>query len=359
MKLTFFTGITFYKWIKFLNNKEIKLSSRYFFNYVWITILSIINQIILVPEKTFFNVKNKQKPKDPIFILGLWRSGTTLLHFLLNKDEKFCAPNNFQCIFPHTFNVMEKLLPINAAKVSAPRPQDNMEVKIDSPCEDEVALCSLVPDFALYNYFSFSKDKEYFLRFLDFNECEDNIVNQWLNAHKSFHYKISNYFKNKRIIYKSPAHTARIRQLIKIYPNASFIFISRHPLNFFQSSINGIEKLSEIIMPLQKIELKNLQEMIFTNCKQIINRMNEDLDLIPKENFCSLKYEDLVSYPIDALYKIHDEIGLGAFNKSQDDLKNYLRSIKDYKTNKYRPYTADIKDRILKEFQSYIKKWEY
>ena len=76
--------------------------------------------------------------------------------------------NNFQCIFPHTFNVMEKFLPINAAKGSAPRPQDNMEVKIDSPCEDEVALCSLIPDFALYNYFSFSKDKEYFLRFLDF-----------------------------------------------------------------------------------------------------------------------------------------------------------------------------------------------
>ena len=87
--------------------------------------------------------------------------------------------------------------------------------------------------------------------------------------------------------------------------------------------------------------------------------MNEDLDLIPKENFCSVKYEDLVSYPIDTLSKIHDEIGLGFFNESQNDLKNYLRSIKDYKTNKYRPYTADIKDRILKEFQSYIKKWEY
>ncbi len=359
MKLTFFTGITFFRWIKFLNNKEIKLSFRYFFNYIWITILSIINQIILIPEKTFFAIKIKSKPKDPIFILGLWRSGTTLLHFLLSKDEKFCAPNNFQCIFPNTFNVMEKLFPINTTKISAPRPQDNIAVNLDSPCEDEVALCSLVPDFALYNYFSFSEDKKYFLRFLDFNDCGDNIVNQWLDAHKNFHYKISHYFKNKRIIYKSPAHTARIKQLIKIYPKASFIFISRHPLNFFQSSINGIEKLSKIILPLQKVDLNDLEEMTFNNCKKIVSRMNEEFDLIPKENFCSVKYEDLVSSPVDTLSKIHDEIKLGTFNKSQNDLNNYLHSIKEYKTNKYRPYTVELKDRILKEFESYIKKWEY
>lgn len=359
MKLTFFTGITFFQWIQFLKKTDIKLSGRYLFNYLFITLLSLFNQIVFIPEKLFFNIQKSPKPKDPIFILGLWRSGTTLLHFLMSKDEKFCSPNNFQCIFPNTFNTMWKLFPFNATKIPAPRPQDNMVIKLDSPCEDEIALCSLVPDLALYNYFSFSKDKEYFLKFLDFDNCGQNIINQWLDGHRKFHYKISNYYNNKRIVYKSPAHTARIKHLIKIYPNASYIYIARHPLNFFQSSINAIEKLSKIILPLQKLDIENLEEMIFTNNKKVLERMNDDLSLIPKENFCSTKYENLVANPIKVLSDVHSEIGLGIFNESQNDLNNYIDSIKDYKTNNYKPYSKEMKNRILKEFESHIKKYEY
>ena len=131
MKLTFFTGITFFQWVKFLKKTDVKLSGRYLFNYLFITLLSLFNQIVFIPEKLFFNIQKSPKPKDPIFILGLWRSGTTLLHFLMSKDEKFCSPNNFQCIFPNTFNTMWKLFPFNATKIPAPRPQDNMVIKLN------------------------------------------------------------------------------------------------------------------------------------------------------------------------------------------------------------------------------------
>ena len=359
MKITFFIGISFSKWLKFLTNKEIQLSIKYLFNYLIITLLSLINQVFFIPEKLFFNIKKNYRPKDPIFILGLWRSGTTLLHFLLSKDEKFCSPNNFQCIFPNTFNTMEKLFPFDVAKISAPRPQDNMTVKLNSPCEDEIALCSLIPDYALYNFFQFTQNKEYFLNFLDFENCEENITTHWLDEHKKFHNKVSHYYNNKRIIYKSPAHTARIKKLITIYPNASFIYIARHPLNFFQSSISSIQKLLKIMLPLQKLDIENLQEMIFTNNKRVLVRLDEDISLIPKENFSSVKYEDLVLAPTKTLSDIYSDLQLGFFNENQIELKRYLESIKGYKTNKYEPYSSRLKNRILKEFDLYIKKWGY
>ncbi|MGH8363598.1 MAG: sulfotransferase [Gammaproteobacteria bacterium] len=38
-----------------------------------------------------------------MFIVGHWRSGTTLLHKLLSLDTAFCAPTFFECCLPRGF----------------------------------------------------------------------------------------------------------------------------------------------------------------------------------------------------------------------------------------------------------------
>jgi len=42
-------------------------------------------------------------PDDPVFVLGLPRSGTTLLHQLLAADPQFLAPDTFQVAHPTSF----------------------------------------------------------------------------------------------------------------------------------------------------------------------------------------------------------------------------------------------------------------
>lgn len=39
----------------------------------------------------------------PLFVLGHWRNGTTLLHNLLTVDQRFAFPNNYQSLFPNSF----------------------------------------------------------------------------------------------------------------------------------------------------------------------------------------------------------------------------------------------------------------
>src|SRR5262249_33511021 len=41
--------------------------------------------------------------RRPIFILGHWRSGTTLLHELLALDDRLLSPTTFQCFNPQRF----------------------------------------------------------------------------------------------------------------------------------------------------------------------------------------------------------------------------------------------------------------
>jgi hypothetical protein len=43
-----------------------------------------------------------------LFILGIWRSGTTHLHNLFAQDDRFAYPTFYQVLYPHTFLTTEK-----------------------------------------------------------------------------------------------------------------------------------------------------------------------------------------------------------------------------------------------------------
>ena len=68
----------------------------------------------------------------PLFILGIWRSGTTHLHNLFAQDDRFAFANNYQVCFPRTFLTMEKLAwevrgPIHASISAARQRGDGSE----------------------------------------------------------------------------------------------------------------------------------------------------------------------------------------------------------------------------------------
>src|SRR5579871_5037380 len=41
-------------------------------------------------------------PEDPVFILGIWRSGTTVLHELVTACTQWATPRTWQCFNPST-----------------------------------------------------------------------------------------------------------------------------------------------------------------------------------------------------------------------------------------------------------------
>ena len=81
---------------------------------------------------------------DPIFIIGHWRTGTTLLHELLWLDGRQRCPTTFECFTPNNFLISETLLkPWSGFTLPRRRPPDNMQMGWDLPQEDEFALCNM------------------------------------------------------------------------------------------------------------------------------------------------------------------------------------------------------------------------
>src|SRR5262249_49299611 len=76
---------------------------------------------------------------DPVFVLGLWRSGTTYLHELLASCPNLIAPATWQCMNASAFRLRTAPPRGNALA----RPMDDLPIDAHSPQEDEFALLAL------------------------------------------------------------------------------------------------------------------------------------------------------------------------------------------------------------------------
>jgi len=81
---------------------------------------------------------------DPLFVVGHWRTGTTLLHELLALDAQHRCPTNYECFVPHHFLISQRWLkPWIRFVLPKNRIADDMPVEWDLPQEDEFGLLAL------------------------------------------------------------------------------------------------------------------------------------------------------------------------------------------------------------------------
>src|ERR1700726_1835135 len=109
-------------------------------------VCSLVNSGGNIVQRLIFGKRVRECVLDaqPIFIIGHWRTGTTLLHELLTLDERHTYPTTYECLEPNHFLLTETffqrwmrfLLPSH-------RPMDNMPAGWERPQEDEFALCML------------------------------------------------------------------------------------------------------------------------------------------------------------------------------------------------------------------------
>jgi len=72
-------------------------------------------------------IAKTQLERPPVFILGHWRSGTTLLHEYLGLDPQFASPTTYQCFAPWHFLLTEGLIArYGNWLLPDRRPMDNM-----------------------------------------------------------------------------------------------------------------------------------------------------------------------------------------------------------------------------------------
>src|SRR5262249_28739134 len=139
-------GCDLFAWLKLLRDNRFAVGLPYLYVAAAVTVVSFGHTAFRFLQEGWYRDRIKRTPirQAPLFVIGHWRSGTTLLHELLVLDERHNCPNTYQCLEPNHF-----LLTEGAVKrflwflVPQHRPMDNMAVGWDRPQEDEFALCMM------------------------------------------------------------------------------------------------------------------------------------------------------------------------------------------------------------------------
>ncbi|HEY1890838.1 MAG TPA: sulfotransferase [Steroidobacteraceae bacterium] len=162
-------------------------------------------------------------PADPVFILGLWRSGTTVLHELVHACGGWVTPQTWQCFNPSTCFMTGP----PAQAVTAKRPMDRGLIATEGPQEDEFALL-LLGEPSIYRGLIDPR------RLLECGGVAWSGDGGSLERWQAF---VGSLGGNGRLLLKSPGHSFRIPTLRRLFPRARFIWIGRHPGEVLASNV--------------------------------------------------------------------------------------------------------------------------
>jgi len=354
----FWDGMNLSGWLGLLVRNRFAIAPHRIGMAIIVFIASINNFFLWAIQTLVFGrrIARTRLKNNPVFVIGHWRSGTTLLHELLVLDHRHTFPDTYACFAPNHFLVSAWLFkPLLKFLLPSRRPMDNMPAGWDRPQEDEFAMCNMgVRSPYLTAVFPNHppQDPEY----LDLEGLPPKALNRW--KRKFFWFLQCLTLRNpKRIVLKSPAHTCRIRVLLELFPKAKFVHIVRDPYVIFPSTLNLWKRLY-VDQGLQSPKYKGLEEYVFRTFERMYQVFERDRHLIGPGQFCEVHYEDLISHPIRQMQRIYEELELGDFNAVRPAIETYMGGQKDYKTNRYQ-LTPENRAEIDRRWEKYLVQYGY
>ncbi|MCH2108076.1 MAG: sulfotransferase [Polyangiaceae bacterium] len=333
------TGVALKNWREILKQNNWHVDREYYHRFAWITGLATLSSTFAAIENARFRqqLEEMEISPTPLFILGHWRTGTTHMHNMLGRDPNHTFSTLYQVLFPDSFLTTGRMGP-KLLKNAVPdkRSYDNVVQNFFESAEDEIGLMKMTGGLSFYGAILFPDRAAEYEKYLDFLEATPAERKRFKDSLQLFIKKIMLATGGKRVVVKSCAHSARIRMILDVFPDAKFIHIHRHPARAFRSMVHMREKVDwENFMHLPKQEFVDQRwEHTATIGGRLYTRLIEDRHLIPKNNLVEIAYKDLVGNELDVLRGIYEQLEIPDWDQFERELTPYLESIQGYKVNK-------------------------
>lgn len=250
--------------------------------FVCLLTIFMINHIFLSLDNLFFDYK-KIKVKNPLFIIGFPRSGTTFLHKIFLKDNEFTTPKLWELIFAPSIlqklffyklsilfknnNIIEKL---NKLFSPITQPLKNIhEINLNNPEEDYLflmpyggcfLLCILFPIKEIWNLSNFD------------HTFPKNQKIRLLNKYKSLVQRHL-YFHGKDKIYlsKNPHFTGFSESIKNTFVNCNIVGCHRDPKKSLPSLLSSMNPGYKLISRNIENDIKQFIKMYNNYYKSLVN----------------------------------------------------------------------------------------
>jgi omega-hydroxy-beta-dihydromenaquinone-9 sulfotransferase len=328
------TGSSLRTWLGLLGRNAGRIHRPSWLLLPLVTALIVGGSVLSLVQRLLMARAVKQRPMagPPLFVLGHWRSGTTLLHELITLDERFAFPSNYECFQPGHFLLTSPLMHRLSGIIGAhKRPMDDMKTTLTSPGEDEAALRNLGA-MSFYNNLIFPSRAADPLSSLDLDSAPPQLLARWKRLFHRYLQEL-NFRHGRPLVLKSPTRTAHVKPLLDLYPQARFVNIIRDPREVHPSAMRMWRSMLKLLC--LEIDARVPEELVFASHRLLHRKLKEALPMIPAGQFYEVRFEDLVRDPMGEMERLYTALDLGDFTSVTPRIEAYFSERAEVRARRY------------------------
>jgi hypothetical protein len=353
--ITVYAGASVPFVIKQLKNHSLDIK------YAGRVIGTIMVSIILEPFRWWEELRWRRRikkikiSKPPVFIIGFWRSGTTLLHNLLSQKPGTAYITTYQTVFPNLLlSHSWWFKPIIGKFWPTHRPFDDVKMGMDLPQEEEIGLANL-QRISFYNFLYFPQDFERFYeQELFMKNLDPEVIDRWKSEYLKLIKKAFLNVKGDLFVSKSPSNMARINVILEMFPDAKFIFIYRDPYKTVESFYRFFHEVLPTVQVQDATEMLT-RERLTRVYADMVRRYRADKQKIVPGNLLEIRFEDFSKNPLENLGKIFEQFHIPGFEDDLPLFKSFMEEGSEYRQNRYEVNDETIS--YVNEYASDIIEW--
>lgn len=291
------------------------------------------NRLLMCADRRRHPEIAAQAVRRPIFVTGLPRTGTTLLHGLLAQDPGNRVPFTWESMFPSP-------PPQRAHRKDDPRlawaeRQIRWFHRLNPDFRRIHALDARLPDECLiitsHSFMSFQFQTSH--RVPSYQAwLETQNLHECYAAHRRFLQHLQWRSPGERWVLKAPAHLFGFRAMFEVYPDAGVVMTHRNPLEVVASLASLHTTLrstfSDDIDPIA-----TGAEATHRWAEGLARAQRErDGGCAPPDRFLDVRYTDLLRDPIASVRRVYDYFALPWSESVETRMRRFLA---DHPKNKY------------------------
>jgi len=305
----------------------------------------------------------KQKIIRPIFIIGLPRTGTTILHDIFAQDPANRAPMTWEVMFPspppesETFESDPRIeacaatFPDIDAMIPGFKAMHPMGATLSQECVTMMGETMCTPLF--HNQFRVPSYQDWVDQEADFRHVYD-FHHQQLQHLQSRH-------QGERWVLKTGAHMWGLEHLLSTYPDARIVFTHRDPVD----SMTSYASLTSLVrtMGSDEIDRKEIAQDWTARLEKAVTHalhVRAERDY-PDAIFYDMHFSDFVADQFDVVEKIYEAFGLPISDEAETRMRAFIDANPKGKhgAHQYTPEEYGVDPKAVRHaFREYIERFQ-
>jgi hypothetical protein len=323
-------------------------------------VISLVKRLRMIEYRKKRREMVEQRIQRPLFILGLPRTGTTILYELLAQDPDHRCPMAWEVEDPvppprrpgrnTDWRVIAAQIKLGLLDWLAPGFKVAHETGALLPQE---CICLFMPHFmseAWPALFRMPTYRSWLLR------SDARSAYAW---HRSFLQHLQVDLRRPRWLLKAPAHLAHVGALLAEYPDAAVIQTHRDPSEVM-ASLSSVELMLRRAFS-DHVDPYEIGRETAMRCSEALARGVRDRDAHEREHsFFDVQFHDILHRPLDVIEDLYSHFGFELHESIRGQMQRYLDKRPRYKHGRHR-YSLEqfglASDELAEDFRAYRERF--